>query len=89
MARSTIVLKDHPMGGILDYHTLRFMDWVSNAPHGVVLPYNYWPEHKWRSTFDAEGLRIVKWQTQLGLYPFPASLIFGRGLHFIAALSVN
>jgi hypothetical protein len=62
---------------------------AGNASHGVALPYNYWPESRWRLTFDAIGLRIAQWQSQLGLYPFPASLIFERGLHFVAALGIE
>lgn len=89
VARSAIVVKDHTMDGMLAYKTLRFMDWIDNAPHGVVLPYNYWPESKWRLTFEAIGLRITRWLPQLGLYPFPASLIFERGLHFVAMLAVE
>lgn len=89
VARSMIVLKDHTMNGILAYQTLRFMDWVGNASHGVALPYNYWPEAKWRLTFDAVGLRIAQWHSRLGLYPFPGSLFFDRGLHFVAALGVD
>jgi SAM-dependent methyltransferase len=89
VAQSTIVLKDHTMDGILAYQTLRFMDWVGNASHGVALPYNYWSESKWRLTFDAIGLRVVEWQSGLGLYPFPASLIFERSLHFVATLATQ
>ena len=89
VARSTVVLKDHATGGILAHQTLRFMDWFGNASYGVALPYNYWPESRWRLTFDATGLRIAQWQSQLGLYPFPASLIFERGLHFVAALGIE
>ena len=89
VARSIVVLKDHTMDGILAYQTLRFMDWVGNASHGVALPYNYWPEAKWRLTFEAVGLRIVQWQPKLGLYPFPISLIFERQLHFIATLGTE
>jgi hypothetical protein len=55
----------------------------------VALPYNYRPESRWRLTFDAIGLRIAQWQPQLGLYPFPASLIFERDLHFVAALGIE
>ena len=88
VARSNVALKDHLMDGILAYQTLRFMDWVGNASHGVALPYNYWPEDKWRSTFKEIGLSVEKWQPQLNLYPFPTSLIFERGLHFVAALGV-
>ena len=78
VARKIIALKDHTMDGVLAYQTLRFMDWVGNASHGVALPYNYWPEHKWRATFAAIGLRIADWQARLDLYPFPASLVFER-----------
>src|SRR5262245_22784366 len=39
VARKLVVLKDHTMDGIFAYHTLRFMDWVGNAHHGVALPY--------------------------------------------------
>ncbi|HUZ72448.1 MAG TPA: class I SAM-dependent methyltransferase [Stellaceae bacterium] len=86
VARKLVVLKDHTMDGVLAYQTLRFMDWVGNAAHGVALPYNYWPERKWRAAFDAIGLRVADWQARLGLYPYPGSLLFERGLHFVAAL---
>jgi SAM-dependent methyltransferase len=86
VARMVVALKDHAMDGVLAYQTLRFMDWVGNSSHGVALPYNYWPERKWRVTFDAIGLHIADWQSRLDLYPFPASLVFERGLHFMAAL---
>ncbi len=48
VARKAIVLKDHTCDGLLARPTLRFMDWVGNAPHGVPLPYNYWSERRWR-----------------------------------------
>ena len=35
-----ILVKDHFRKGFLAGPTLRFMDWVGNAHHGVVLPYN-------------------------------------------------
>ena len=44
MAARGIVLKDHTRNGLFSGSTLRFMDWVGNARHGVRLPYNYWPE---------------------------------------------
>ena len=86
VARKFVVIKDHTMDGWLAYATLRFMDWVGNAHHGVVLPYNYWPEQRWRATFGALGMSIARWEPDVGLYPFPASLVFGRGLHFVAAI---
>jgi SAM-dependent methyltransferase len=86
VARSAVVIKDHRVDGILAYQTLQFMDWAGNASHGVALPYNYWPESRWRLTFDTIGLRIAQWQSKLCLYPFPVSLIFERNLHFVAVL---
>jgi SAM-dependent methyltransferase len=86
VARKSIILKDHTMDGVLAYQTLRFMDYVGNAHHGVALPYNYWPERRWREAFVEAGLQLTSWEARIPLYPFPASLIFGRGLHFIAAL---
>lgn len=86
VARRCIVIKDHLRDGLLAGPTLRFMDWVGNAPHGVALPYNYWPETRWRDTFVKLGLTPAAWHARLGLYPFPASLAFDRGLHFVARL---
>ena len=42
VSRQAVVIKDHIRQGFLAGQTLRFMDWVGNARHGVVLPYNYW-----------------------------------------------
>jgi SAM-dependent methyltransferase len=86
VARKSIILKDHTMDGLLAYQTLRLMDWVGNAHHGVALPYNYWPERRWYEVFAEVGLQLTRWEARIPLYPFPASLIFGRGLHFIAVL---
>ena len=33
--------------GFLAGPTLRFMDWIGNARHGVALPYNYWSAQEW------------------------------------------
>ena len=87
VARGAIVIKDHTMDGPFAYQRLRFMDWVGNAPHGVVLPYNYWTEQGWRNAFKGLGLAIVQWRSEIPLYPFPASFVFGRGLHFVAKLA--
>lgn len=86
VARKAIVLKDHTRDGWLSGPTLRLMDWVGNAPHGVVLPYNYWPEQQWRAAFAELRLQPSAWRQQLGLYPWPASLLFERTLHFVARL---
>lgn len=85
-ARTAVVIKDHLADAWLARPTLRFMDWVGNAPHGVRLPYNYWPQSRWRSSFEALGLHIEQWLDRLGLYPAPASALFDRRLHFLARL---
>jgi SAM-dependent methyltransferase len=86
VARRGIVLKDHGRDGFLAGPTLRFMDWVGNAHHGVRLPYNYWPVARWREAFGELGLKPATWLDSLGLYPFPASLAFERKLHFVTRL---
>ena len=88
VARRAIVLKDHTADGALADLILRFMDWVGNAHHNVILPYNYWSEQRWRAAFAELGLAIEQWQSTLGLYPWPASLVFERGLHFVTRLAI-
>ena len=86
VARQAVVLKDHLDEGFLSTPTLRLMDWVGNARHGVSLPYSYWSRDEWNSAFMATGLAIDAWRERLSLYPSPASLVFDRSLHFIARL---
>ncbi len=88
VARKAIVLKDHTCDGLLARPTLRFMDWVGNAPHGVPLPYNYWPERRWREAFARLNLQPSVWISRLDLYPPPASWLFDRSLHFVARLQL-
>lgn len=86
VARRVVVIKDHSADGFLAVPTLRFMDWVGNARHGVALPYTYWRSDRWRRAFETHGLRVAQMRDRLGLYPWPASLFFERHLHFIALL---
>jgi len=86
VARSSIVIKDHRLEGPCARPILTFMDWVGNARHGVSLPNNYWPERRWRETFDTLGLAVGDWHTDLGLYPGLADRVFGGSLHFVARL---
>ena len=88
VARQSIVIKDHCRDGFLAGPTLRFMDWVGNAHHGVALPYNYWSDARWRAAFEELGLEIDSWSRHVPLYPWPASWVFGRKLHFVARLNV-
>ncbi len=84
-----LLIKDHLADGFLARPTLRFMDFVGNAQHGVVLPFNYWTRAQWDSAFTELRLTVEEWITDVGLYPAPASWVFGRNLHFIAYLDVE
>ena len=55
VARKVIVIKDHSLNGLFAGPTLRLMDKIGNARHGVALPYNYWPRQKWLNTFEMLG----------------------------------
>jgi hypothetical protein len=89
VARKAIVIKGHTLNGFMAGLTLRFLDWVGNARHAVALPYNYWPQQRWREAFATLGLTIGVWKKELRLYPRPANWVFGRSLHFIARLNVR
>ncbi len=88
VARSAVLIKDHLRDGFAAGLTLRGMDWVGNARHGVRLPYNYWTRAQWAQAFDHLGLVVQQWQSSLDLYPVPARWIFDRSLHFIASLGI-
>ncbi len=87
VSRGGIVIKDHFREGVLADATLRFMDWVGNAQHGVVLPYNYLSDPEWRSIWSRLGLRVERLTDKVGLYPAPFSWLFDRRLHFVARLA--
>jgi SAM-dependent methyltransferase len=81
-----VLLKDHLNENVFDDATLRFMDWVGNRPHGVVLTYNYQSRKEWAEHFSSCGLTEASWTTEVPLYPAPLSLLAGRGLHFMSLL---
>ena len=81
-----IVIKDHLLEGFLATPTLRLMDFIGNAHHGVALPFNYLSEAEWTRAFEELGLVIEEKRGSLGLYPAFASWMFERKLHFIARL---
>ena len=81
----SVLIKDHLRNGFLANQTLRLMDWVGNARHGVVLPYNYLSKTEWKEAFQEVGLKINRIDTILGLYPVPLSWVFERGLHLLAS----
>lgn len=84
VAKVGLILKDHLPNGLLATPTLRLMDRVGNARHGVDLPFDYWSRARWEEAFEGLGLRVDRWEDRLGLYPFPASLVFERSMHFLA-----
>ena len=65
------------------------MDWTGNAAHGVALPYNYWSAGEWTLGLQRIGAAIESWNTGLDLYPWPASVLFGRSLHFVARIGAG
>jgi SAM-dependent methyltransferase len=86
VAASCVVIKDHYRKGFAAGTTLRFMDWVGNRAHGVVLPYHYLSPDDWADEFARSGLVIDGLRDQLHLYPRPWTWIFDRSLHFVARL---
>jgi len=89
VTREVIVIKDHTANGVLAGPTLRFMDRVGNTRKGIGLTYNYWPRDRWFAAFDQLGLSASEWRDRLGTYPWPASWVFGRSLHFVALLEAK
>jgi SAM-dependent methyltransferase len=88
VVRNNIIIKDHCLNGIWASPTLRYMDDVGNVRYGVSLVYNYWSRDKWMRTFALLGMSVLEWEDRLGIYPWPASLIFERSLHFLCVLTV-
>lgn len=86
VSRGGILIKDHTRDGFLAGPTLRFMDYVGNARHGVRLPYNYWPRRRWQEAIAELGCEVREWLADLKLYPWAVDRLFGRSLHFIAYL---
>lgn len=86
VCRDFILIKDHFAENTLDHMTLRFMDWVGNRPHGVILPYTYLSEQEWHKLYRNAGLIELQVEREIPLYPVPFSFVFGRTLHFIALL---
>lgn len=86
VSRKAIVIKDHTSNGPMADLRLRFMDWVGNSRHGVVLPYNYWPLETWKTELTKLNLEIETWVSKLDIYPWWANWLFGSSLHFVASV---
>lgn len=90
VARSCLVIKDHLCDSRLARALLSVMDDVGNKRYGVALPHNYWSSGQWSAAIDNLRLGRAVWEVGgLGLYPWPASLVFGGRLHVLARLSVT
>ena len=89
VARHCILIKDHLVQGWLARPTLRFMDFIGNAPHGVVLPYNYLTSGQWDSALRECRLTPRLVDRHLKLYPGWVDLWFGRSLHFIGIYDID
>jgi len=89
VSRGVVVVKDHLLDPWLAGPRLRFMDYVGNARHGVALPYHYLRRREWEALYAATGLRLELLTSDFDLYPWPASCLFGGGLHFLARLETR
>lgn len=84
---AAILVKDHLKEGVAARVTLAFMDRVGNRRFGVASPGNYLDRREWLELFQDTGLTIRSWEEDLRIYPRPLDWVFGRSLHFVAALS--
>jgi ubiquinone/menaquinone biosynthesis C-methylase UbiE len=86
VSKQFVIIKDHISDSNTDENILKFMDWVGNRAHGVILPYNYLSSADWNSAFAKAGLKSVTNIKQLNLYPMPFDSIFGGSLHCLHLL---
>ncbi len=86
VSRQDIIIKDHYARTKLDHFILRFMDWVSNKPHGVILAYNYLSAAIWKKKWDTCGLKIHTHIAKLHLYPYPFTILFDGSKQFMVKL---
>src|SRR5262245_5446641 len=90
VARGCVIIKDHVAAGRLSRAILRLMDEVGNRRHGVALPYHYLTARQWSDLTERLRLTPASWEVGgLGLYPWPASVVFGGRLHLLARLDVR
>ncbi len=85
-SKKYIIIKDHRATSKLDHYILRFMDWVGNKPHGVVLVYNYLPVVIWKKLWEKYQLKICTYIAKLDLYPWPFTFVFDGSKQFIVKL---
>jgi ubiquinone/menaquinone biosynthesis C-methylase UbiE len=90
VTRGCVIIKDHVAAGRLSRAILMLMDEVGNRRHGVALPHHYLTASQWSRLIERLRLTPASWEVGgLGLYPWPASAVFGRRLHVLARLDVR
>ena len=89
ISRECVLIKDHIAENAVDRWTLRFMDVVGNRPHGVSIPARYLSSSAWREMCIRSDLVPGTMSTDIALYPFPFSMLFGRQLHLIVQLKTT
>jgi SAM-dependent methyltransferase len=86
VARRALVVKDVTARGLGASATLQLMERLANAGRGIRMPERFWTPAEWAQAFAELDLTPEVTATQLGLYPFPAGLVFERRFHFVARL---
>ena len=90
VTRGCVIIKDHVAAGRLSRAILTLMDEVGNRRHGVALPHHYLTAKQWSELTERLRLTPASWEVGgLGLYPWPASAVFGGRLHLLARLDVR
>jgi SAM-dependent methyltransferase len=90
VTRGCVIIKDHVAAGRLSRAILTLMDEVGNRRHGVALPHHYLTASQWSALIERLRLTTASWEVGgLGLYPWPASAVFGGRLHVLARLDVG
>jgi SAM-dependent methyltransferase len=75
-----ILIKEHHYYSALDYHKLKFMDYVGNRAYGVDNICNYQNEPYWLRLFDELNLEVIGCKKAMSLYRPPLSWCFGDRL---------
>lgn len=81
VARRAVVLKDHLCETAFDRWMLLKMDGVGNDRHGVAVPGHYLSRVQWEALFGELGATVETFCDRVRIYPWPLSIVFGRGLH--------
>ena len=86
VSRGLLVVKDVTAKGFLAAPTLDLMERLANTEHGIAMPETFWSPGEWEDALQRLALTAELWQTRIGLYPFPANLVFERSFHFVCRL---